>query len=241
MAPHNSRWQKLRSKIKWPGWSFIVLAIVTGPPNWFGVYDFWIIQGRLEGVLGISTSIVLSPLFTAVLTVVGLTYLMFVGEPKRGVQRHPALPYIAWAIAAVCAAAVVTTLGYGYLTLQATRIQAANSWKIEPAQRDALIAAVKNEPASNVHILAIIDALAVDYTKDLARAFRRGGWTVEPTINGIIPQNLVGIHVLVPTTAPAPPSAETIERILKAAGIPYAVTPFEELRNAMFLMVGHKP
>jgi hypothetical protein len=43
---------------------------------------------------------------------------LFVGEPKRGVQRHHWLRYIGWSVVALCATAIVVTAAFGWFELE---------------------------------------------------------------------------------------------------------------------------
>jgi hypothetical protein len=64
----------------------------------------WRIVESMGGSVALVVSIISSWEFGLALIVVGVTYTVFVGEPQAGVQRHPALPYVAASVFAICAA-----------------------------------------------------------------------------------------------------------------------------------------
>lgn len=73
----------LRSRIKWPGWSFIILGILTWIPDWKSRLDFWvdIAHSSGTGLIAMGATIIASRFFSPALIAIGLGYLALVGEP----------------------------------------------------------------------------------------------------------------------------------------------------------------
>jgi hypothetical protein len=106
----------LLGKIKLPGWAAILFAVVTGVPDWKSRLDFWVgAVAAAGGSLGMVATAIASPYFSPALAVAGVAYLLLVGEPKTGVQRHPWWPYVGWSIFSICFAASVARLVDRYL------------------------------------------------------------------------------------------------------------------------------
>ena len=62
-----------------------------------------------------------SPFLSPALILIGLAYLALVGEPKRGVQRHPWWPYVGWIAFVVCTTAIFVTTVVGYVEISIQR------------------------------------------------------------------------------------------------------------------------
>ena len=85
----------------------------------FGRVDIaWRLVESMGGTTGKAAAIVSSWQFSFALIVGGILYLVFVGEPEAGVQRHPALPYFAISVVAICLAAIVSIVAYGWFELK---------------------------------------------------------------------------------------------------------------------------
>lgn len=78
----------------------------------------WRIAETMGGSVALAATILSSWQFSLALIVVGLTYIIFVGEPEAGVKRHPSLPYIASAVLFICIAAMGSIAIYGWYELQ---------------------------------------------------------------------------------------------------------------------------
>ena len=101
----------LRKRIKWPGWSFIILGIITWVPDWKARLDFWvdIAHNSGAGLIAMIATVMASRYLSPALIAIGLVYLGVVGEPRRGVQRHPWWPYVGWIAFGLCATAIFVT------------------------------------------------------------------------------------------------------------------------------------
>ena len=78
-------------KVKLPGWLLILVGVYNTIPDWKGRFDFWAEATKQAEVhLSVATTVILSPYFGLCLIASGIAYLAFVGEPEKGVLRHPA-------------------------------------------------------------------------------------------------------------------------------------------------------
>ncbi len=112
-------WEQLSSRRKRPAWFGIALWIITEIPDWRHRLDFWF--GTVEamgGYLGDAAVVLGSTYFRWGILIIALGYLVFVGEPKRGVQRHPWWPIVGWSVLGACLTAITITLGAGYFEMR---------------------------------------------------------------------------------------------------------------------------
>jgi hypothetical protein len=89
----------LLGQIKLPGWLFLLLAIIMAIPDWKSRYEFWLEVAKSSGgQLAMVANVLAWPYFSPALAIAGVLYLLLVGQPKKGVQRHPLIPIIGWVI-----------------------------------------------------------------------------------------------------------------------------------------------
>jgi hypothetical protein len=88
---------------------------------------FWHVVESMGGSPALIASIVSSWKFSVGLIVAGLLYLIFVGEPKAGVKRHPSLPYLAASVFFICLFTMATVAIYGWYELQQRAAYAAGA------------------------------------------------------------------------------------------------------------------
>ena len=105
---------RLFGRWKWPGWTAFLYLVFTEVPDWRHRIDFWLSTAeKMGGYIGSIAAVVGSTYFRWALFVGAIGYLVFVGEPKRGVQRHYWLPYAAWSILGICLTVTVIATGWG--------------------------------------------------------------------------------------------------------------------------------
>lgn len=104
----------LLGQVKLPGWLFLFLAVVIGFPDWNSRHEFWLQVAKSSGGrLAMVAEALAWPYFSPTLAIVGVLYLLLVGQPKKSVQRHPLFPIIGWISVTICFAAIVVTAGFG--------------------------------------------------------------------------------------------------------------------------------
>jgi len=83
------------------------------------------------------TAIVIgSPYFSVALAIAGIAWLVLVGEPRKGVQRHHWLPYLGWIVFAICFTAIVLTAGWGAIQVYARNaVASAHSTEVDALQK----------------------------------------------------------------------------------------------------------
>lgn len=105
--------------IKLPGWAALLLFVYTIIPDTISRLSFWIETAKTTGgYIAYAATAVSSPYFGPALLVAGLGWILFVGEPAKGVQRHHWLRYIGWSVIAVCVTAIIVTATYGWFELK---------------------------------------------------------------------------------------------------------------------------
>lgn len=118
-------WQRVANRWKWPGWGLLLLSLIQGIPDWKGRLEFWLQIARTAGGYGGALAIVVgSPYFSGSLSLAGVLWLLFIGEPKKSVLRGRWLPYFGWSVFAACATAIAVSAVYGYTEMRAREIAA---------------------------------------------------------------------------------------------------------------------
>jgi hypothetical protein len=103
---------------KWPGWATVALGLSERLLPWEDrVRFFYDVVREMGGDIGTVASLIESSIFSVVLVLAGLAYVIFVGEPEKGVQRHPWWPYIGWSVFGLCFTAMIVTAGYGAIEI----------------------------------------------------------------------------------------------------------------------------
>ncbi len=105
------------------------------------------------------TAVLVSPIFNLGLTACAVGWLMYAGEPKRGVLRDPRWSYVAWAFVAILTAAMGTALGYGYFEMKVRQAIAAR-----PLEMKARILDTKSQQC----LKDGLPALRVEGVKEIA-------------------------------------------------------------------------
>jgi hypothetical protein len=79
-----------------------------------------IVEG-MGGSPAMVASTVSSIWFSIALVICGVAYIVFVGEPEKGVQRQAFWPYLGWIVFGLCFTAMVATVSYGAIELHIRR------------------------------------------------------------------------------------------------------------------------
>jgi len=130
------RVRHLFTRRKMPAWMVILLLAVEEIPDWKSRFDFWLDAVRnMGGEIGIAATVIASPLFSFAVLAGAILYLVFVGEPAKGVQRHHWWPYLGWGFFGICFAATFITGIVGYVEIY---IQKEVGQRENEIQRQAL-------------------------------------------------------------------------------------------------------
>jgi hypothetical protein len=107
---------------KIPAWVFILYAIFREIPDFDSRIRFWLETTKyMGGYTGTVAAVLASPYFAPGLAGAAVLYLIFVGEPKKGVQRHSFWPYAAWIVLIICVGALALTAGWGAIEIYVRR------------------------------------------------------------------------------------------------------------------------
>lgn len=196
--PSPSWWKRphrLITKPKLPGWVFLLWVLVQQIPDWKGRIDFWLDAAKDAGGYAAGIAVVIgSPYFSLGLAGLGVLWLAFAGEPQRGVQRHPALPYLGWSLAGLCFTAIVLIVGWGAVQayiqeaiVQGVQTQQVEDRRLSHSQVDGLLRVFKPIAGSypnNIQVEAVSASPdAAGYAQQFMFVFHMAGLTV----NGIAP------------------------------------------------------
>ena len=116
----------LLGQIRLPTWSFFVLAIIVGVPDWNSRIQFWLQAAKSSGgLLGAMATALLWPYASVVIAGLGLLSLLAFEVRDRKLAGNTPSVAFAWASLAVCTAAVGSTAVYGYVQVYIKREVAA--------------------------------------------------------------------------------------------------------------------
>jgi hypothetical protein len=115
---HRNRFQDLFSLRRLPGLALALLGLGWRLLDYLGRTDIFIrIVESTGGRPAMIASALSSIWFSVGLVLVGIAYVVFVGEPEKGAQRHPWWPYVGWSVFAVCLTAIILVPTYGAIEL----------------------------------------------------------------------------------------------------------------------------
>jgi hypothetical protein len=128
----------INQPIKLPGWAALLLFIYTIIPDTVSRISFWIETAKTTGgYVAYAAAIVSSPYFGPALLAAGLAWILFVGEPAKGVQRHHWMRYVGWAVIAICVTAIIVTATYGWFELRLRQAYAEGAAGVPRGTPDA--------------------------------------------------------------------------------------------------------
>jgi hypothetical protein len=103
---------------KIPAWLVIILLVLKEVPDWKSRYDFWLAAAAsLGGIPGMIASVIGSGYFAPIAAITAAAYIILIGEPKKGVQRHHWWPYIGWSVFGALVTVMVVTGIVGYVEI----------------------------------------------------------------------------------------------------------------------------
>lgn len=112
------KWQRAKrlfSRPKLPAWVAVVILLFNFIPDFKSRIDFWLEAARSGGTyMNVVVAVVSSWYFNAGLLILAIIWFIFVGEPIKGVRRHPVWSFIGSALATTFLALFLITVAYGY-------------------------------------------------------------------------------------------------------------------------------
>lgn len=254
--PREPWYKRLSARWKWPGWAFILLLVIEQVPDWKGRLDFWLDAAKeAGGYAGAAAIVIASPYFSLGMAAVGVLWLAFVGEPRRGIQRHPWLPYLGWAVAAFLSTVIVLTAGWGalqvYVNGEVSRRTTQQFWHLTDGQAKTLSEQLDNVPGNQrfpIYFRMILaNSQALTMGGDLVEIFRKHGWNVSGTQDLSLRPDLLGINFVVAIDQgridkDQPPHAQVLSYMLDKAQIKYSVAWEPKFdNNSLQLAIGSRP
>lgn len=251
---------------KLPGWGTLILFVIIQVPDWKGRLDFWLDAAREASIYTFAgAAVISSPYFSVGLALAGVAWLVFVGEPEKGVQRHRWLPYLGWGFVSLCLTAIVVTGGWGavqiYIAKEVSRRDQSlqqryatrpTFWHLTDYNRATLTASLKQVPKDQKFVLQIIclpDASSRTFVDDIGSIFVGNGWEVKANcLFNNLRADFLGIGVgFSPTSEHTaakdlPGNALLLRDILSRAKIPFVLATNPGLKgNDVALIVGNGP
>lgn len=252
-------------RIKLPGWAAMLVAVAAYVPDWHSRIEFWwsVAKGA-GGHLAMLAAVVASPYFTPALFVGGLLWVLFVGEPAKGVQRHHWLRYVGWSIVSICLAAVIVTAASGAIefyiqqqisvrdrSLQEKAATKPVFWRLTEAERTALAFELGKVPEGDrfeIKFKCLTDASSRVFTEDMASVMQKAGWKVfaDCLFNNLRP-DLTGLHLSISknhrgkNVADLPKDLVTLLTILRNSNITLQLALDDLKDDEFFLAVGNTP
>ena len=110
------------------------------------------------------SDIVASAYFNFALLAFGFGWLVFVGQPEKGVQRHPSLTLIGWVVASAFLIAVLATSGYGYFEIRVheSAVELLKSKKPERKLTENQITGIGSKICTQAHKIGPLIVFSVD-------------------------------------------------------------------------------
>jgi hypothetical protein len=112
-------WRRIFSYSKLPGITIAIIGVAWRVLDWGGRLDFlWHMVEALGGNAAMIATIISSPLSSVALIVVGLSYVIFVGEPVVTTIRGPLVPVIGWGFVILCLSLLGAISIFGYFVYE---------------------------------------------------------------------------------------------------------------------------
>ena len=173
----------------------LLWALLQQIPDWKGRLDFWFDAAKMAGgYAGLAATVINSPLFSVGLAAAGILWLAFVGEPRKGVQRHAGLSFLGWSLVGFLSAAIILTLGWGAIQayMQTEIVRGIHAGQLpdrhlSESEATSLLAVLRPIASSfpeNIQVQAVSASPdAVGYALQFMMIFHAAGLTV----NGVAP------------------------------------------------------
>ena len=255
---------RLATRPKLPGWAVLLLLALREIPDWKGRIDFWLDTVKeAGGYAGSAATVINSPYFSLGLAGIGVLWLAFAGEPQRGVQRHPWLPYFGWTFVGLIFGAIALTAGWGAMQVSIQREVGKTDekiqkdalsypifWHLTEYNRNALGLALDQIPADkrfDINVKCLPDSISRTFVEDLGKVIEDHHWTIKANcfFSDVRP-DLLGMYIGVRKDTKLeelPPNARTLGDILHAAEIPwdFAYGDAKMKDDEFYIVVGNGP
>jgi hypothetical protein len=189
-------------------------------------------------------NIISSPAFSLSLIVGGLLYVFLVGEPSRGVKRHPAWPIVGWSTVSICFAAVifgglytasemiyVAGEGQGERKVQQQSLGAPVYWHMTDDEKTRLGAAldkIKPEDRFEFVVWCSMETNSRTYTEDFLGVFTAHDWKPKPNcLFNSLKAGITGQYIAIPAAnkdkqfSDLPAHTQSMAKILADAQLPF--------------------
>jgi hypothetical protein len=271
-------WAALRTRIreavftrpftirKLPGWLGILLGAISRLASQEErIRQAYHLVREMGGEPEAIVTIIQSPLFSVALVIAGVTYLIFVGEPQQGTQRHPAWPIIGYSVAGICLTAMISVFLWGQYNLS---IKQQVSDQIKIVQQQALggqlfwhltdiekfnlgeaLDEIKEEDKFVIKLKCLpTSSSSQTYASDLLEVFDKHKWKLEPNcfINDV-KRDLMGFYISVPKELSGknindlPKDINTLHSTFLKAHIPVIWALDAMKPDEFYLVVGNGP
>lgn len=239
-------WKLLLSPRKLPGIGLLVIGLGWRLLDIGGRLDLLVrVIEQIGGSPALIASIVSSVWFSVALVAAGVVYLIFVGEPGRGVQRQRWWSAIGWGIFVLSFAGMVGTATVGYVVLQVR----PPDRHLSAEQRSKIIDAMMPKASSfplKIAVIAAEDPEATGYAIEIMSALRAGNAPVastSPYPNILSPGTMRALNrgvreVFVQVHDPQNPPglAETLAGVLEAGDIKVGYAENLQLDTTGFIL-----
>jgi hypothetical protein len=228
---------------KLPGWVWFLLGLIPKIPDWVGEADYWDkLAVRFGGLMSILIGVVGSPLFEGSMMVLGVGYLVFVGEPKRTI-RSVWWTRIGWVVAGVVFLLVFAAFVAAY-TASILRLP-RHLTATETAEITSGIKPIVPSFQYALTVNATQDFESITYCLEIEKALIAGGLLLDLQDNiTLLPRPLTGnppgVFIQVKDANHPPSVAVRFRNVLRKAGIPtFYATNFSYGQNSLSLGVGY--
>ena len=244
--PPPSRWQDFSARLRrtfnrrrLPGWVYFVLGAIIQVPDWSSRAAFWRDTADHFGIVGMIPFAFGSLYFGPALMVIGIGYVMLVGEPNKGVLRAHWWPYVGWTTASVLFVAVLMSAEAGYLF---SFIHAPRN--LSAAQRAIItteIRPIAKQFTIPVTIYAERPPESIGYSLEIESALISGGLILDLGNNlnlmpKLIDGNAPGVFMQVKDPLHPPILAQKLMKVLSDANIPVGYVYNYDFQPQMFAL-----
>jgi hypothetical protein len=268
-----SLWGRLRALFvtpRLPAWPVLIWEVLQWIPDWKSRADFWVsIAKDTGGFWGGVASVITLPYFNLGMTAAALLWLGLVGEPKKGVQRHPFLPYLGWGVFGIILAAIGSSIITGYFELRLK--EGVNErdkelqkqygvlpvfWHLTDFEKTNLGWALEQIPESDrfsINIQCLPDAGSRTFVEEISKVIIDHNWP-KPSVNCMfspVRPDLTGLYIGISPLLKgkqfdeAPKNLKTLVKVLNdahiSAQLAFSNPDSKEKEDEFWSVVGNAP